>query len=314
MTAPAGSSLNAVVVPATDWLDCGVTCTTLAPPAPVVHVNRRRSGMRSMSMRTATARSLEGVRENSLGRAPGPRSRPLVVALPATWRATMSPTAAGAVAGGGLVWLLRPADDAGGPGSLAGLRLAGLLVCTGAAFVLDDPAAPTLAGSPTNPPRRRGLRLGLLGAALALVWAGLLVLAALVAEVPLSELPVATATLEAAAILALVLAVAAVVARDDPSTGGAAGGAGLVLTMLIALLGQRLWPEHLTLFPFGPEDPAEPPPRPLGRPAGRRHHRPASPASTATVPVSPWSYLGVPPECPSGAHPSIPHHHMKETQ
>lgn len=184
------------------------------------------------------------------------RWRPLAVALPAVSRAVRwRPLLGSALAGAVVLWLVRPAGEAG-PGSLPGLRLAGLLLCTGAAFVLDDPAQSTLASSPTNIALRRGLRLSLLCAALGLMWTAMLIAAAFFVRGSLSQVPTGAATLEAGGMLALVLALAAVAsARGVEGTGGVTAGPALVLAMLGATLGQQVWPEQLTLFPFGPDDP-----------------------------------------------------------
>lgn len=140
--------------------------------------------------------------------------------------------------------------------SLASLRLAALLLSAGAAFALDDPAASTLAPSPTSPLARQALRLGVLLATLAALWTALVVVASVLAGVAPSALPVGAVTLEASAMLAFALAVTAAAHRTTDGRGGVAGSSALLLAMLAALIGQQRWPRHLTLFPFDASDPA----------------------------------------------------------
>ena len=175
--------------------------------------------------------------------------RPLVRSL--RWR----PLVGAAVAAAVVVWLLSP-DDGDPAGLLGALRLGGFLLAAGAAFFLDDDAAETLACSPTSLRARRTLRLAVLGAVFAVLWALLVGMAWALAHAGAGGVPIAALTLEVAGMLALSLAVAAVGARWAPDgRGGVAGGPALTLAMLAAYLGQMRWPRYVTLFPLAPGDP-----------------------------------------------------------
>ncbi|HWH35330.1 MAG TPA: hypothetical protein VNT56_08440 [Acidimicrobiales bacterium] len=160
------------------------------------------------------------------------------------------------VASVGLLWALLHRNPESTASTLAGLRLAALLMSTGAAFALEDPAASTLASSPTGLRARQGLRLGLLLLTLAALWTAVAAAAAVLAGVAPSALPLGAATLEAVAMLAVALAVTAAASRTADGRGGVTGSSALLLAMLAALLGQQRWPRHLTVFPFEPSDPA----------------------------------------------------------
>lgn len=175
---------------------------------------------------------------------------------PVTRGMAWAPLLGATVASVGLLWVLLHPNAGSTASTLAGLRLAALLLSAGAAFALEDPAASTLAPSPTSLLARQALHLGLLLVTLAALWTALIVVASVLAGVALSALPVGAATLEAVAMLALALAVTAAVSRTGDGRGGVAGSSTLLLAVLAALVGQQQWPAHLTLFPFDPSDPA----------------------------------------------------------
>ena len=116
-----------------------------------------------------------------------------------------------------------------------------LLVGLGASFVLDDPAAVTLASSPSTLWWRRRVCLAFVLPLVALLWLAVVIVA---------ELPAATAlnavALELAAMVAIVLAVAAfAVRRSSDGSGGAAAGPALLGCVIIA----RVLPGRLAFFP-----------------------------------------------------------------
>ncbi|MDP9073394.1 MAG: hypothetical protein M3N98_04300 [Actinomycetota bacterium] len=126
--------------------------------------------------------------------------------------------------------------DAGAATQLVALRGAAVIGCSAVAFVIDDPAANCLASSPTPMAWRRGMRVALAGASFALGWAALTRLVS-------GGVPIGLATLEAAAMLASTLAVAA-----KFELGGAAGGPALALAFLAAFLLQQRWPRLLAIL------------------------------------------------------------------
>ncbi len=157
---------------------------------------------------------------------------------------------------------------------LTELRLAAIGICVGAAFILDDAAAATVASAPTPLLVRRALRVGLASAPLAALWALLSWLAGGAASWAVS--------LELAAMLALTLAAAAVATRlRGAGRGGAAAGPALLVLLSAAYL---LLPSRWGPLPRRPTgsaldggtstlgpDPARRRARhPLGRPRPRR--------------------------------------------
>jgi hypothetical protein len=124
--------------------------------------------------------------------------------------------------------------------SVDGTTLA-LLVALGTAFVLDDPAAVTLASSPSTLSWRRGVRLAFVLSLLALLWLVVVIVA---------EQPVATAwnavALQLAVMVAIVLAVSgAAVRRSSDGSGGTAAGPALLGFVVIA----RVLPGRWAFFP-----------------------------------------------------------------
>lgn len=124
-------------------------------------------------------------------------------------------------------------------------RLAAIGICVGAAFILDDAAATTVASAPTSLLVRRALRVALAVVPLAAVWALLSSFADGVAWWAVS--------LELAAMLALTLAAAALAGRiRGDGRGGVAAGPALLAFLAAAYL---LLPSRWGLFPASPDDP-----------------------------------------------------------
>jgi hypothetical protein len=120
------------------------------------------------------------------------------------------------------------------------LRNAALALAAGAAFVLDDPAAPTIESVPPSAMFRRAVRVGLLVCSVAPVWAALVIASAMRAP----GVPVAALTLETAATVSFVVTVAAVMIKSGRLVVGA-----LVVPMVLVfrMAGERL-PDRWTLF------------------------------------------------------------------
>lgn len=172
-----------------------------------------------------------------------PALRPTVQSM--SWLPLLGAAAIAGVA----MWLIDPAGDE--VAALTALRLTAFLLAAGAAFALDDPAATTLASSPTALSVRRWHHLMPLGLAWAALWAVALATAnALGGDGGIS---VAAPTLEAAGMLTLALAVAAIAMPYVPEgRGGIVAGPALTLAMLGALVAQTLHPGLATLFPLSP--------------------------------------------------------------
>jgi hypothetical protein len=161
----------------------------------------------------------------------GGRARQVPVLVPGTIRATpWGPLLGGAALG--LVLVSLGSDD---PGSLMlRLRLAAVLVCAGAAYVVDDPAASTLACSPTPLLGRRTLRVAGAVVAAGAAWGALLV-AVRWAAGPGGWAPAAL-TLQAAALLATALTMAVLASRFAPDgRGGVAGSASVLVLTLVSI-------------------------------------------------------------------------------
>lgn len=165
--------------------------------------------------------------------------RPLLSAV--RWQPSI-----GAIALAALLLALK-ADDLGAGGTaLMLLRGVAALLALGAAFLLDDPAANTVAGSPTSLAWRRSHRLALLAMLVGTPWT----LAVLAVQSRGTDVPIAGLTLELATLLAVGLAAGAIITRwtDAPEPGVFAAP----LTVGILLTAFRL-PEQCALFvPRGP--------------------------------------------------------------
>jgi fluoroquinolone transport system permease protein len=164
--------------------------------------------------------------------------------------------AGGAVGAQLVIWASRSGLSPGGPVSLQPLRVAAVVLCLGAAFILDDDAGATVEPSVASLVVRRGLRLALALPVLGVCWGSALWAASHKAasghELAPHALPVAGLALEAAALLAVTLAAAAVASRRlGHRRGGVAGGPALLAFVLAALSIGPYWP----LFPAASSDP-----------------------------------------------------------
>ena len=123
------------------------------------------------------------------------------------------------------------------------LRLAMTAGALGCAFVLDDPSEPTTEGVAGSLLLRRALRVALLLPATAVWWVA--VVWRVRAVHPGLPLPVAALTLEAAALLAVTLALAAAGSRLAPERRGGVVAAPALLALTSAAF---LLPAQLTLY------------------------------------------------------------------
>ena len=170
--------------------------------------------------------------------------RPTLRSMP--WR----PLLAAAASAGVAVWLINP--SAGDVRGLVALRVTALLLAAGAAFGIDDPAAATVAASPTPLGVRRTHRLFAAGAGWGLLWT--LAVVTIAGEAP--GVPLAIPTVEAGAMLALALATAALAAPHVPEgRGGVVAGPALTLALVGVLMAQYLYPRWATLFALSPGGP-----------------------------------------------------------
>lgn len=130
------------------------------------------------------------------------------------------------------------------------LRLVALLAALGTAFLLDDPSEPTTEAAGVSLLTRRLVRVGLAAPLLAGWWALVLWLAGY--RLPGLDVPVAAATVQLGALLAVVLALAAFGARLAPERlGGVVAGPALAI---LAAAATEL-PRELALYvaPTSPE-------------------------------------------------------------
>jgi hypothetical protein len=120
------------------------------------------------------------------------------------------------------------------------LQLAAVVICAGAAYVVDDPAAPTLACSPTPLLGRRALRVAGAVVVVGATWGALLVEVRWAAG-PGGWAPAAL-TLQAGALLAAGLAMAVLASRFAPDgRGGVAGSASVVVLVLLSVALPDAW-------------------------------------------------------------------------
>jgi hypothetical protein len=167
------------------------------------------------------------------------------------------PTLGGAVVG---FFVLYQSSDGWATGSMSplfSLRMAVLAMCLGAVFVLDDPAAVTVAAVPSPLRYRRGLRLILIAPLVATVWASQLLLVFVHATSRLHGgaeglLPIWGLTLEMVAMMMTGMAIAALATRwVSEGLGGVAAGP----TLLVLVVAAAYLPYRWTLFPGSVDDP-----------------------------------------------------------
>lgn len=129
----------------------------------------------------------------------------------------------------------------GSPGSLLlRLHLAAVLLCAGAAYVVDDPTGATLASSPTPLLTRRVLRVALAVAVTGAAWIVLLLDARWASAA--GQWPPGSLTLKAAALLATGLTTAVLAARVAPDgRGGVAGSAAVLVLSLVSVVLPARW-------------------------------------------------------------------------
>lgn len=177
---------------------------------------------------------------------------PLVrpTALAVRWR----PLLAGAVLGPAVVLVPELSTDKLTVTHLTNLaRLAVIGVALGAAFLLDDPAARSTPTVPTSRLARNLVRVALAGPVVASWWALTVRAVRTTGHHPVAaDLPVAGLTLEAAALVAVALALAALAQRrtDDGNTGVVAAPA---LLMLVAVAWLLPYPVELVVDPGDPQ-------------------------------------------------------------
>ncbi|MFK3983873.1 hypothetical protein ACI2K4_26265 [Micromonospora sp. NPDC050397] len=141
------------------------------------------------------------------------------------------------------------------------LRFAMVAGALGAAFLLDDPAAYGTEVVPTGRPLRWLLRVLVALPGLVIWWAALVAVTVRGAEAGVGQaLPVADLTVEAAAIVALAVGLAALARRRGGTGGtgvGGVGGVGSVVAgpgLLVGLVTLYLLPARLVFF-VEPDDP-----------------------------------------------------------
>ena len=124
------------------------------------------------------------------------------------------------------------------------VTIGGVGVAAATAFLLDDPAAETLAASPTPLSVRRAQRVGIAAMAAALWWTG----AVAVVATRVDGAPLAGPALQLCALVAVAVAVsAAATTMGDRSGGGIAGAAFSVACFASTFLPPRWW------LPFPPD-------------------------------------------------------------
>jgi hypothetical protein len=151
--------------------------------------------------------------------------------------------AAFALSLGLLALAVRPGLDTPPAELVRWLRLAMVAAALGYAFLLDDPSEPTTEGVAGSLLLRRTLRVALLLPATAAWWVA--VLWRVRAVHPELPLPVAALTLEAAALLAVTLALAAAGSHLAPERRGGVVAAPALLTLATAAF---LLPARLALY------------------------------------------------------------------
>jgi hypothetical protein len=181
----------------------------------------------------------------------GGRVRQALLLLGPTARTIRWPAVvAGAAAAQLALWTGRGELSSAEGISLTPLRIAAVVLCLGAGFIIDDEAGATVEPVVVSLAVRRGLRLLLAVPVLALGWAATLGVASMLAawgpraEPPvLHSLPVAGLTLEAAALLLVALAGGAAAVRwVGHARAGVAAGPVLLGFVMAMLSIERWWP------------------------------------------------------------------------
>ena len=172
---------------------------------------------------------------------PSPRLRLRLRQVPVLVPGTVRAVPWGPLLGGAALGLAIVHFSSGDPGSLMlRLRLSAVLLCAGAAYVVDDPAARTLACSPTPLLDRRAFRVAGAVVAAGASWGALLVDVRWVAG-PGGWAP-ASLTLQAAALLTVALTMAVLASRVAPDgRGGVAGSAAVLVLALLAVALPDRW-------------------------------------------------------------------------
>lgn len=132
------------------------------------------------------------------------------------------------------------------------LRVGALLLCMGAAFVLDDVTEETIGHVPTPLLMRRGLRIGLLVSLLAVAWAVMLKIAGDVGPREGGPMPAGDLTLEAATLLAIAFCAASLGTRFTADRLGGVAAAPIVLGLVAIAL---FVPENQAMILGGPSYP-----------------------------------------------------------
>jgi hypothetical protein len=127
----------------------------------------------------------------------------------------------------------------------APVALLGTLVAAGSCFVFDDPAARTLASSPTSLWRRRLLAMGLVLPLTAVVWTAVVYP---FAHGSARRLPPLEANLEAATLVAVVLAMAGFAARRSEDGVGSVTAAPALLAFVLVV---GMLPDSWAFYPVG---------------------------------------------------------------
>jgi hypothetical protein len=163
---------------------------------------------------------------------------------------------AAAVAAGLALWAAKGELSRAATVPLLPFRVSAILLCLGAAFVLDDDAGATVESAPTDLLVRRGLRLLLAIPVVAMAWGTVLWIGSAAAGSGTGRsmrgpLPAWALSLEAAALLAVTLAAAAVGTRAlGHGKGGTAAGPMLLVFVMCMVAIDRYWP----LFVASPAD------------------------------------------------------------
>jgi len=156
----------------------------------------------------------------------------------------------GIAAAEAVLWFARHQLSAGDTIPLMPIRVAAVLLCLGAGFVIDDEAGITVEPAVIGLSLRRGLRLAMTVPVVGLGWAAALWTASALAAAPPGgagrSVPVGALTLEAAALLGVTLGAAAVATRWlGHGRGGVAAGPALLAFVMAMVTLAPYWPLFL---------------------------------------------------------------------